>query len=118
MLGQIDSLGLTNVLVVVVRYFGGTLLGVPGLINAYKTTTLEALQLAGKIEKPVLHFYRLQFDYTILNEVMRVVKQYDCFLRKQDMQLFCLQEIGIPAAVLTEALGKIKELRGMEWEKI
>ncbi|MBK6827984.1 MAG: YigZ family protein [Chitinophagaceae bacterium] len=118
MLGQIDSLGLTNVLVVVVRYFGGTLLGVPGLINAYKTATLEALQLAGKIEKPVLHFYRLQFDYTILNEVMRVVKQYDCFLRKQDMQLFCLQEIGIPAAVLTEALGKIKELRGMEWEKI
>ncbi len=118
MLGQIDSLGLTNVLVVVVRYFGGTLLGVPGLINAYKTATLEALQLAGKIEKPVLHFYRLQFDYTILNEVMRVVKQYDCFLRTQDMQLFCLQEIGIPAAVLTEALGKIKELRGMEWEKI
>jgi uncharacterized YigZ family protein len=118
MLGQIDSLGLTNVLVVVVRYFGGTLLGVPGLINAYKTVTLEALQLAGKIEKPVLHFYRLQFDYTILNEVMRVVKQYDCLVRKQDMQLFCLQEIGIPAAVLTEALGKIKELRGMEWEKI
>ncbi len=118
MLGQIDSLGLTNVLVVVVRYFGGTLLGVPGLINAYKTAALEALQLAGKIEKPVLHFYRLQFDYTILNEVMRVVKQYDCFLRTQDMQLFCLQEIGIPAAVLTEALGKIKELRGMEWEKI
>lgn len=117
-LGQIDSLGLTNVLVVVVRYFGGTLLGVPGLINAYKTATMEALQLAGKIEKPVLHFYRLQFDYTILNEVMRVVKQYDCHVRKQDMQLFCLQEIGIPAAVLSEALGKIKELRGMEWEKI
>lgn len=117
-LGQIDSLGLTNVLVVVVRYFGGTLLGVPGLINAYKTSTLEALQLAGKIEKPVLHFYRLQFDYTILNEVMRVVKQYDCHVRKQDMQLFCLQEIGIPAAALSEALGKIKKLRGMEWEKI
>ncbi|HRG83236.1 MAG TPA: YigZ family protein [Chitinophagaceae bacterium] len=117
-LGQIDSLRLTNVLVVVVRYFGGTLLGVPGLINAYKTATQEALQLAGKIEKPVLHFYRLQFDYTILNEVMRVVKQYDCYLRKQDMQLFCLQEIGIPAAILSEALGKIKELRGMEWEKI
>lgn len=117
-LGQIDSLGLSNVLVVVVRYFGGTLLGVPGLINAYKISTQEALILAGKIEKPVLHFYRLQFDYTILNEVMRVVKQYDCVVKKQEMQLFCLIEIGIPQSVLQDVQGKFSDMRGLEWAPI
>ena len=77
-LGQIDSLQLTNVLIVVVRYFGGTLLGVPGLINAYKTASYESLQKAVIIKKPVLISYRLQFDYTILNNVMRLVKQFEC----------------------------------------
>ena len=117
-LGQIDSLGLTNVLVVVVRYFGGTLLGVPGLINAYKTVTQEALQLAGKIEKPVLRYYRLQFDYTILNEVMRLVKQYDCQVRKQEMQLFCLLEIGIPLIDIEGMKKKLSDMRGLEYAAI
>ena len=62
-LGQIDSKQLTNILVVVVRYFGGTLLGVPGLINAYKTATSLALQLSPIIQKPVEIAYTLNFDY-------------------------------------------------------
>lgn len=117
-LGQIDSKQLTNVLVIVVRYFGGTLLGVPGLINAYKTVTQEALAFASVVQKPVLINYRLQFDYSRMNDVMRLVKQFDCAVYKQEALLFCLLEIGIPVNESDQALGKLKELRGIEIEKI
>ena len=63
-LGQIDSKQLTNIVIIVVRYFGGTLLGVPGLINAYKTSAALALEGTSVIQKPVLINYRLQFNYT------------------------------------------------------
>ena len=63
-LGQIDSRDLTNIAVVIVRYFGGTLLGVPGLINAYKTSASLALQLTAIVQTPVLIRYDLPFDYT------------------------------------------------------
>lgn len=117
-LGQIDSKQLTNVLIIVVRYFGGTLLGVPGLINAYKSAAALALQLTVIVLKPVLVNYRLQFDYTMMNEVMKIVKQYDCTVLKQEIQLFCSLEIGVPKNKLEEVLGKLKELRGVEVGKI
>lgn len=98
-LGQIDTRKLTNTLVVVVRYFGGTLLGVPGLINAYKTATSLALAEAPVIEKPVLVQYRLEFDYTKMNEVMRVIKKFDCVIGSQEMQLFCNYVVGVPLKV-------------------
>ncbi len=116
-LGQIDSMQLTNMLIVVVRYFGGTLLGVPGLINAYKTAAAMALETSSIIQKPVLINYRLQFDYTQMNEVMKVVKQFDCVILKQDSQLFYSMEIGVPKNRLEEVLGKLKNLRGVEMEK-
>lgn len=94
--GQIISRGLTNVLVVVVRYFGGTLLGVPGLINAYKMAAAEALDKAGREERKVEHRYLVQFDYTVMNDVMQVVKQFQCRLGKQEMGLYCLYEIWVP----------------------
>src|SRR5579863_2149961 len=75
-LGQIDSKGLVNVLVVVVRYFGGTLLGVPGLINAYRSTAALALQMAPILQKPVEQELLLHFDYTQMNEVLKVVRQH------------------------------------------
>lgn len=116
-LGQLDSKQLTNVLVVVVRYFGGTLLGVPGLINAYKTATAMALGNAEVIQKPVLVNYNLQFDYTLMNEVMKVVKQFDCIISKQDLQLFCSLKIGIPLKNLAEILDRLKEIRGVVIQK-
>ncbi len=121
-LGQIDSKLLTNVLIIVVRYFGGTLLGVPGLINAYKTAAALALEANTIIQKPVLINYRLQFDYTQMNEVMKVVKQFDCVVLKQDPvnyreQLFCSLEIGVPKNRVEEVLSKLKDLRGVEMEK-
>ena len=113
-LGQIDSKQLTNTLIIVVRYFGGTLLGVPGLINAYKTAASLALQLTPAIKKPILINYRLQFDYTRMNDVMKIVKQFDCVVMQQEMQLFCSLQIGIAKKSLAEVLSGLKELPGVE----
>jgi len=113
-LGQIDSKGLTNVLVIVVRYFGGTLLGVPGLINAYKMTASLALQMTAIIQKPVEVLYTLHFNYTQMNEVMMILKQCNCQVIKQEMQLFCDMTIGIPKARKEEVLYKLNDLRGVE----
>jgi len=110
-LGQIDSKQLTNVMVVVVRYFGGTLLGVPGLINAYKTATSLALQLTPMVQKAVELNYELNFDYHQMNEVMIIVKQYHCTVLRQEAQLFVQLKIGIPKHRLEEALNKFGELR-------
>jgi uncharacterized YigZ family protein len=113
-LGQIDSKELTNVAVVVVRYFGGTLLGVPGLINAYKTSTSLALQLTAIVQKPILVQYDLHFDYTLMNEVMMVVKRFGCVVLENEMQLFCRMVIGIPKESLELCLDKLNDLHGVE----
>ncbi len=117
-LGQIDSKQLTNVMVVVVRYFGGTLLGVPGLINAYKTATSLALQLTPMVQKAVEINYELNFDYHQMNEVMMIVKQYHCNVLYQEAQLFVQLKIGIPVNRLEEALNKFGELRDLSIEMI
>jgi uncharacterized YigZ family protein len=113
-LGQIDSKGLSNVLVVVVRYFGGTLLGVPGLINAYKTAAAMVLQLTPIVRKAVEINYQLQFDYTQMNEVITLVKKYNCIIIEQEAQLFCKMKIGVPVNRCEEFLYKMSELRGVE----
>jgi uncharacterized YigZ family protein len=117
-LGQIDSKGLTNTAVVVVRYFGGTLLGVPGLINAYKTVTSLALQLTPIVEKPILVDYELQFDYTLMNEVMLIVKRYGCVVLENEMQLFCRMKIGVPKSDESPCLQQLKELHSLDVKKI
>lgn len=115
-LGQVDSRQITNVLIVVVRYFGGSLLGVPGLINAYKTAAALSLQVTPVIQKPVMIDYNLQFDYTQLNEVMRIIKQFDCVVLKQELQLFCSMKIGVPRNRKDEVIFKLKEIKNMELE--
>ena len=115
-LGQIDSKGLTNVLVVVVRYFGGTLLGIPGLINAYKTATALALQLSPIIKKPIEIAFELNFDYHQMNEVMMLVKQYNCSVVEQTAQLFIQLQIGIPKNRLDEVLEKLGALREVSFK--
>jgi putative IMPACT (imprinted ancient) family translation regulator len=117
-LGQIDSKGLTNVLVVVVRYFGGTLLGIPGLINAYKTATALALQLSPIIKKPIEIAYELNFDYNQMNEVMLLVKQYNCSVVEQSAQLFIQLQIGVPKNRLDEVLEKLGALRAVSFKTI
>jgi len=113
-LAQIDSKNLSDILVVVVRYFGGTLLGVPGLINAYKTATALVLQLTPIVKKLVEKVYALHFDYTQINDVMIIVKQFNCTVIQQEMQLFCKITIGIAIKNLMEVLPLFKELNGVD----
>lgn len=113
-LGQIDSKELTNTAIIVVRYFGGTLLGVPGLINAYKTAASYALQLTPIIEKPILFSYELQFDYTIQNDVMLAIKRFNCLVMENEAQLFCRMVIGIPKKNLDACVAKLKDMHALE----
>ena len=113
-LGQIDSKSLTNTLVIVVRYFGGTLLGVPGLINAYKTAASLVLQCTPTLQRAVEIPYRLQFNYTEMNDIMRIIKQYNCTIFKNEMQLFCIIETGIPKNQLNEVLSALKDIKNIE----
>ena len=109
-LGQVDSRGVTNTAVIVVRYFGGTLLGVPGLINAYKTATALALQLTPAVQKQVEIVHIIEFEYTKMNEVMMVLKQCNCRVISNDMQLFCIIKAGIPKNRLEEVMDRLKDL--------
>lgn len=113
-LGQIDSKGLTNTAVVVVRYFGGTLLGVPGLIAAYKTASSFALQLTPIVQKPILQAYSLEFSYDLMNEVMMVVKRFNCQVLQNEMQLFCHLKIGVPKADEPFFIERIRDFHAVE----
>ncbi|TDH27742.1 YigZ family protein [Segetibacter sp. 3557_3] len=117
-LGQIDSKELSDVLVIVVRYFGGTLLGVPGLINAYKTTTALALQLTPNIQKPVTENYNLSFDYTRLNDVMLVLKKLKCTVLKSEVQLFCNMQVAMPKENAGQVIDKLHDLQNIEVTKM
>lgn len=117
-LGQIDSRQLTNVVVFVVRYFGGSLLGIPGLINAYKTATALALQAVQVFQKPVLIHYRIEFDYTQMNKVMLIIKQYHCVIHRQDIQLFCTMELGIVKSKIDEVVSRLNDIENITIEKI
>lgn len=116
-LNVIDSKQLTNILIIIVRYFGGTLLGVPGLINAYKSATAMALQVVPFVKKLVEINYELQFDYTRMNDVMMVLKHYNCTIIKQENQLFSVVKTGIQKARLTEVLLKLNELHTVELKR-
>ena len=87
--GQILSNDLTNVLVIVVRYFGGTKLGVGGLINAYKTSAKLILEEVVIVEKTIDVFFKLNFEYQHMNKVMRIVKEQNLQLVHQKMELDC-----------------------------
>ncbi len=116
-LGQIDSKGVTDIAVIVVRYWGGTMLGVPGLINAYKTSTALALQVTPVVEKQVEVNYSIEFDYTLMNEVMMVMKQYNCTIYANEMQLFCNILAGIPKNRLDEVLYKLNDMQQVSVKK-
>lgn len=116
-LGQIDSKQLTNVAVIVVRYFGGTLLGVPGLINAYKSSAALALQVTPVVQKQVEIKYSIEFDYTRMNDVMVVLKQCSCKIISQEIQLFCTITAGIPRNRLDEVLYKLSDLQNITVKK-
>ncbi|MBR4774824.1 MAG: YigZ family protein [Bacteroidales bacterium] len=112
-LGQIDSLGLSDILVVVVRWFGGIKLGVPGLIRAYKTSTADALSQASVITKLAGKDFRVRFEYLSMNEVMKALKDLDLQPRAQDFGENCSLEVRVrlsAESIFKEKLEKIAEL--------
>ena len=88
-LGQIKSYGLTQILIVVVRYFGGTKLGIGGLINAYRSAAADALENASVVEKRVESRMGLEFNYDLLNSIMKVIKEFDLSFENQVFDLTC-----------------------------
>lgn len=112
--GQIQSFGLTNILVVVIRYFGGILLGTGGLVVAYKTAAADALQTAEILEKTINVEFSIHFEFPFMNDVMKLVKKLDAQLLSQNYDLDCYMKLRIrkkEAERLEAALGKIETLR-------
>ena len=114
-LNMLLSKDVTNVLVVVVRYFGGTLLGVPGLINAYKTATQEALQAAKIVEKTVNDIYRVTFDYVQMNDVMRLVKEENLPILKQAFDNDCFMDVEVRKLRVSQVVGKLDKIAGVQY---
>lgn len=109
-LGQIDSAGLSDVLVVVVRYFGGIKLGIPGLIRAYKTSTAEALASAPVREKVAGDWHRLSFPYSALPSVMKMVKDLDLPQRSQSFMERCSMEVFVRLSLLPDYCERTKKM--------
>lgn len=109
-LGQIDSAGLSDVLVVVVRYFGGIKLGIPGLIRAYKTSTAEALASAPAREKVAGDWRRLSFPYSALSSVMKMVKDLDLPQRSQSFMERCSMEVFVRLSLLPDYCERTKKM--------
>lgn len=101
---------LTNVLVIVVRYFGGTLLGVPGLINAYKKATIEALNNAMVIEKTINTLYEVKFDHIQMNHVMRIIKEEDLKIKDQLFDNTCSIKVEIRHSSQDRVLSKLEKI--------
>lgn len=112
-LNTLLSFDVTNVFAVVVRYFGGTLLGVPGLINAYKSATVEALQAAEIIEKTVNDVYEITFDYLSMNDVMKVIKEENPEILNQQFDNRCSMEISVRKANVNRVIGKLEKIDGV-----
>ena len=93
--GQLQAFEVTNILVVVVRYFGGTKLGVGGLIQAYKTTAKFALENSEIIQKTINEKFILQFNYSEMNKVMRIVKDEQISIINQKLDLNCMYTISV-----------------------
>ena len=91
--GQIHSFKLTNILIVVVRYFGGTKLGVGGLVSAYKECAKLTIEANKIITKDIIVPIQIKFDYSLMNTVMRIVKEYNLEISKQDMSVKCIFDI-------------------------
>ncbi|HVW15591.1 MAG TPA: YigZ family protein [Mucilaginibacter sp.] len=109
-LNTLLSHNLTNIAVVAVRYFGGTLLGVPGLINAYKTAAELAINEAKVVEKTVNDVYTLGFEYLQMNEVMRIVKDEDLEILEQHFDNSCMMKIAIRKMRVNQVLAKLEKL--------
>jgi uncharacterized YigZ family protein len=113
-LNTLLSTDVTNLLVVVVRYFGGSLLGVPGLINAYKIAASEALKANEIIVKTINDAYIIHFEYLALNAVMRIVKEEQLLVLNQNFDSNCNLEFEVRKTNLNAVLSKLEKIEGID----
>lgn len=117
-LGQIDSAGLSDVLVVVVRYFGGIKLGIPGLIRAYKTSTADALAQAQTVEKIASVGFRLRYDYLEMNAVMKVLKDLSLPVSGQVFDTQCSVDVRVRLTLVEEFRRRMAQTGSCQMEEI
>jgi len=117
-LGQINSFELTNILVVVVRYFGGKLLGVSGLVNAYKSAAESAINNSEIIKLYVQDYYELVFPYSSINDVMKVIKDEDISQSKQKFEIECRLTINFRRSARERILNNLSRINGLKYTLI
>ncbi|MDE6159979.1 MAG: YigZ family protein [Bacteroidaceae bacterium] len=115
-LGQINSHELTDILIIVVRYFGGIKLGTSGLIEAYRAAAAEVISNADIEERTINTVVRVTYDYALMNQVMRVVKEEEPKIRLQDFQMMCVLELEIRNSKLETMLAKLRLIREAKTE--
>ena len=117
-LGQIDSNELSDILVVVVRYFGGIKLGIPGLIRAYKTATADAIANAEIVEKIASKMYRVHFGYMSMNSVMKVFKDMGLEQKNQQFDMECSMDTSVRLSQVDTFLERISDVEGCNVEEL
>jgi len=116
--GQIQSFGLTDVLVIVVRYFGGTKLGVGGLVTAYRSAARLALENASLVEKMILETLSLRVDYANMDKVMRIIKENSLSILDQKLELDCFFKVSVRKSKLDQMIKVFKDLRIVEVKRV
>ncbi len=111
--GQLLSYELTNVLVVVIRYFGGTKLGVPGLIRAYREATVDAIESNTIIEKTVDVIFNIEFDYLVMNDVMKIIKDLNPNIESQSYEMLCTMRLSIRMSEYDQLINRLKKVTSL-----
>jgi len=114
-LGQINSLELTNILVVVVRYFGGKLLGVSGLINAYRSAAESAINNSEIVEVHIQDYFELVFPYSSINQVMKVIKDEEISQSQQKFETECRITINFRSSARERILNSLSRINGLKF---
>lgn len=116
-LGQILSHGLTDVLIVVIRYFGGIKLGVSGLINAYRIAAADAITQARIVEKTVQETFRIRFGYLVLNEVMKIIKEMNPEVLERDFEIECRMTLSIRRKEGSDLRNRLTQIESLVLEE-
>jgi putative IMPACT (imprinted ancient) family translation regulator len=117
-LGQINSFGLTNIIIVVSRYFGGTLLGVSGLLNAYRSAAESALKNAELTEKTVNEYFEITYPYISMNDVMRILKEENIGQSEQSFDIECRIILNFRVSVKEKVLNRLARIDGLNYRYI
>jgi len=117
-LNQIFSFNLYDIIVVVIRYFGGTKLGVSGLINAYKVSTREALENANIVTKEIRDMYQVDFEYPLMNSVMRIIKEDDLTIVEQHFDNQCSIKLAMRLSTINKSTNRLNKIQGVNVNKL